>query len=161
MELNQTATTQETERLTLALIAHDSKKEDLVYFAKSHRDELGHLNLIATKDTGQRIRSRTTLEVTLLETGRMGGEHQIASLVVSGTVNAIILLRDPLRAKSDEPDVNALQKVCDIHDVPLATNLTSAEATLHLMVHHPDIFSGSYQADELMPELMFQSASMM
>jgi methylglyoxal synthase len=71
----------------------------------------------------------------------MGGDQQIGAMVANGNINAVIFLRDPLTAHPHEPDVTALLRVCDVHNVPLATNLTTAEAVLHLMAEHPELLS--------------------
>jgi methylglyoxal synthase len=125
--------------ITLALIAHDNKKEEMLSLVADHREELSTLPLVATRSTGLLIQSRTGLNVTLMQSGPMGGDQQIGSLVASGVVKAVIFLRDPLTVQPHEPDVTALLRVCDVHNVPLATNLTTAEAVLHLIFEHPDI----------------------
>jgi len=125
--------------VTLALIAHDNKKEEMLSLVKDHVDALSRLSLVATRSTGLLIQERTGLSVTLMQSGPMGGDQQIGSLVASGLVKAIIFLRDPLTVQPHEPDVSALLRVCDVHNVPLATNLTTAEAVLHLIFDHPEI----------------------
>ena len=125
-------------RLALALIAHDSKKEDMTCLAKAHQRELAELELVATRNTGQVIQSRVGLPVTLMKSGPHGGDQQIGALVANGKVGAVIFLRDPLMAQPHEPDISALLRVCDVHNVPLATNLATAEAVLHLLFEHPE-----------------------
>ena len=127
----------------LALIAHDSKKDEMIQLVKAHKEELAEIELIATLDTGQRIQERTGRPVTLLLSGPLGGEQQIGALVANGEINAVIFLRDPLNAQSQEPDISGLLKVCDVHNVPIATNLITAEAVLHLMAEHPEALSGN------------------
>lgn len=127
--------------VTLALIAHDNKKEEMLSLVADHREDLSTLSLVATRSTGQLIQSRTGLNVTLMQSGPMGGDQQIGSLVASGVVKAVIFLRDPLTVQPHEPDVSALLRVCDVHNVPLATNLTTAEAVLHLIFEHPEVIS--------------------
>ena len=126
---------------TIALIAHDAKKDKMVAFIKVHKAELIDFILIATKNTGQLIHERTGLPVQMLQSGPFGGDQQIGALVANEEVNAVIFLRDQLTAHPHEPDVSALLRVCDAHNIPLATNLTSAEAVLHLMVEHPEVLS--------------------
>jgi methylglyoxal synthase len=70
--------------------------------------------------------------------GPMGGDQQVGAMVASGTVQAVIFLRDPLTAQPHEPDIAALLRVCDVHNVPLATNAATAEALLHLIFEHPE-----------------------
>lgn len=136
----------------LALIAHDSRKDDIIQLIKAHKEELAEIEMIATLDTGQRIRERTGHPVTLLLSGPLGGDQQIGALVANGEVNAVIFLRDPLNAHSHEPEVNGLLKICDVHNVPMATNLITAEAILHLMAEHPEALSGQHLAAQYLEE---------
>jgi methylglyoxal synthase len=128
----------------LALIAHDIKKEDMVLLVKAHKQPLADVELVATRGTGQTIQARTGLPVTLTQSGPLGGDQQIGSLVASGDIQAVIFLRDPLMAHPHEPDVSALLRVCDVHNTPLATNLASAEAVLHLLFDHPRAMGGHH-----------------
>jgi len=124
--------------MALALIAHDSKKEDMVHLVKEHREELAGLALVATSGTGKLIEGRTGLSVTLMQSGPHGGDQQIGAMVASGEVKAVIFLRDPLMAQPHEPDITALLRICDVHNVPVATNRATAEAVLHLLFEHPE-----------------------
>lgn len=124
----------------LALVAHDAKKDDMVTLVRSNQERLKDCNLIATKGTGQLIIARTGLPVTLLEDGPRGGDQQVGSLVASDEVTAVIFLRDPLTAQPHEPDICALLRVCEVHDVPLATNLSTAEAVLNMLFGKSDLF---------------------
>jgi methylglyoxal synthase len=141
------------ERVGLALIAHDSKKEDMICLVKAHRKELGELSLVATRGTGQLIQSRVGLPVTLMHSGSHGGDQQIGALVANGEVRAVIFLRDPLMALSHEPDISALLRVCDVHNVPLATNLVTAEAVLHLLLERPEALSEHHLAAQFLEEM--------
>ncbi len=125
-------------KLTLALVAHDAMKEAMVALARRHKDRLATLNLVATKSTGELVKQGTGLPVQLMLSGPMGGDQQIGAMVASGTVQAVIFLRDPLTAQPHEPDIAALLRVCDVHDVPLATNVATAEAVLHFIFEHPE-----------------------
>ena len=125
----------------LALIAHDAKKEDMVLLVKTHKEELADIDLVATRSTGQIIQARTGLPVTLMQSGPLGGDQQIGALISNGDVDAVIFLRDPLMAHPHEPDVSALLRVCDVHNIPLATNIASAEAVLHLLFDHRELIS--------------------
>ncbi|MBT9161385.1 MAG: methylglyoxal synthase [Dehalococcoidia bacterium] len=133
----------------LALIAHDAKKDDMVMLLKAHREELTEVNLVATRGTGQLVEARMGLMVTLLQDGRRGGDQQIGALVANGQVGAVIFLRDPLTAQPHEPDIWALLRVCDVHDVPLATNPATAGAVLHLFLERVKVPIG----DEFMGKL--------
>ena len=137
----------------LALIAHDAKKDEIVQLVKAHLTDMAEIDLVATHSTGQYIEKRTGRPDTLVLSGPLGGDQQIGALVASGEVDAVIFLRDPLTAHPHEPDVTALLRVCDVHNVPLATNLTTAEAVLHLMVEHPEAFSGHHLAAQFLEEM--------
>lgn len=132
--------------LTLALIAHDGKKDEMVRLVREHRDNLAKLSLVATRSTGQLVREGTSLPVTLVNSGPMGGDQQIGAMVASRVVKAVIFLRDPLTAQPHEPDIAALLRVCDVHNVPLATNLATAEAVMHLLFEHPEVL-GEYRIE--------------
>ena len=124
--------------MTIALIAHDAKKEELASLVQAHTEDLSGCDLIATRSTGEIIRERTGLTITLVQSGPMGGDQQIGALVANGMVKAVIFLRDPLTSQPHEPDINALLRLCDVHNVPLATNAGTAEAVLHLIFEHPE-----------------------
>jgi methylglyoxal synthase len=126
-------------KLALALIAHDSKKDDLVSLVKRHQRQLAEVDLVATRGSGQLIQSRLGLSVTLKQSGPHGGDQQIGAMVAHGEVKAVIFLRDPLMAQPHEPDISALLRICDVHNVPLATNIVTAEAVLHLLFKHPEV----------------------
>ena len=117
----------------LALIAHDSKKDDMVRLVSAWRGQLAQLTLVATAGTGKLIAARTGLPVALMHSGPHGGDQQIGGLVASGQVKAVVFLRDPLMAQPHEPDITALLRVCDVHNVPLATNTATAQAVLHVL----------------------------
>jgi methylglyoxal synthase len=125
-------------RITIALIAHDAKKEDMVELVKAHKELLAQCAIVATANTGRLVRDRTKLCVTLLQSSALGGDQQIGALVANGQIDAVIFLRDPLTARPHEPDVAALARVCDVHNVPLATNLATAEAVLLLIGKSPE-----------------------
>lgn len=116
----------EVSKPLIALIAHDKKKDSLIDFVKSYRDVFEQCQLIATGTTGRRIYEESGLEVQYCLSGPLGGDQQIGAQVASGKVMAVIFLRDPLTAQPHEPDVSALLRLCDVHDVPLATNRNSA-----------------------------------
>ncbi len=113
---------------TIALIAHDDKKDDMVDFAIRHQPLLSRYRLIATESTGKRIQESTNLKVELMALGSLGGDAQIAAKVVAGEVIAVIFLMDLLKVQAHEPNIHALLRICNVHLVPLATNLGTAEA---------------------------------
>lgn len=114
----------------IALIAHDRKKDDIVAFARRHRDFLSRCELLATGTTGGRIADEVGLEVTRMLSGPWGGDLQIGAQLAEGRVGAVVFLRDPMTPQPHEPDINALVRACDVHDVPCATNLATADLLL-------------------------------
>lgn len=110
-----------------ALIAHDNMKDDMVLFAQKHREILSKFTLYATGTTGKRLIDETGLPVHRLQSGPIGGDQQIGALIAAGQIHFVIFLRDPLTAQPHEPDVQALLRLCDVHKIPFATNITTAE----------------------------------
>jgi methylglyoxal synthase len=117
----------------IALIAHDAKKTDLLRLLRGHRTLIDGCRLLATRTTGQLLRLELGLPVELVASGPMGGDLQIGARIVGEKVDAVVFLRDPLTAHPHEPDIQALLKVCDVHQVPVATNLAAAEILLHFL----------------------------
>jgi methylglyoxal synthase len=140
-------------KFTLALIAHDAKKDDMVQLVKAHEEEMSRVNLVATRSTGQLVMGRTRLPVTLMQSGPLGGDQQIGAMVADEQVDAVIFLRDPLTAHPHEPDVSALLRICDAHSIPLATNIATAEAVLHLISEHAEALSGHHLMAEYLEEI--------
>jgi methylglyoxal synthase len=97
-----------TERKTVALIAHDGRKQAMLAFAREHQQVLERYEL--------------GLTVTLMLSGPLGGDAQIASQVAEGKIEAVFFFIDPLAAQPHDPDINSLLRICNVHDVPLATN---------------------------------------
>ena len=119
----------------LALIAHDGKKDDLVRFAQAHLADLKQFDLVATGTTGKRVADATGLPVERMLSGPMGGDAEIGARVAEGKIDAVIFLVDPLYAHPHEPDVQGLQRLCNVHDAPLATNLATTRLVLEGLVH--------------------------
>ncbi|MFA5760961.1 MAG: methylglyoxal synthase [Dehalococcoidales bacterium] len=126
-------------KYTIAMVAHDAKKEDMVELVQRYQDKLSNFNLVATKTTGQLIKDSTGIPVTLLQSGPMGGDQQVGAMVAEGKLEAVIFLRDPLFAQPHEPDISALLRVCDVHDTPLATNMSTAESVLNLLFEKAEL----------------------
>lgn len=114
----------------MALIAHDKKKLELALFALSHRDTLANFHLVATGTTGGILAKQTGLQVERVLSGPLGGDQQIGARLAEERLLAVFFFRDPLTAQPHEPDVSALVRLCDVHDIPLATNPASAEALM-------------------------------
>ena len=115
---------------TIVLIAHDRKKESMLAFVRQHQDLLSKHTLLATATTGRLIKENIGLPITAYLSGPLGGDLQIGSRIASQEVDMVIFLRDPLTAQPHEPDINALLRVCDVHNVPVATN----ESCGHLLL---------------------------
>jgi methylglyoxal synthase len=124
----------EVHRPRVALIAHDHKKDDMVRLAREFREVLAGCTLMATGTTGGRLRSEVGLDVECLLSGPMGGDLQIGARLASGEVEAVVFLRDPMTPQPHEPDINALVRACDVHDVPCATNLSSGRLLLKALL---------------------------
>ena len=114
-------------KLNVALIAHDRMKDQMVNFCYAYESILIKYGLFATGTTGSRIEAGTNLKVEKLASGPLGGDQQIGSLIVTEDIDLVIFLRDPLTPQPHETDIQALIRLCDVHDVPIATNLASAE----------------------------------
>jgi methylglyoxal synthase len=115
---------------TIAMIAHDHKKDAMVALAIEHAEFLRGCHLLATGTTGGRLKAEVGLDVECLLSGPLGGDLQIGARLAQGEVDAVIFLRDPMTPQPHEPDINALVRACDVHDVACATNLSSARALL-------------------------------
>jgi dephospho-CoA kinase len=123
----------------IALIAHDEKKDDMIGFARKNRDVLQQCLLVATGTTGRLLIEETGLSVERMASGPLGGDQMIGAEVARERVDGVIFLRDPLTAQPHEPDITALLRVCDVHNVPLATNLATAEIILHGIVEYNQV----------------------
>lgn len=116
---------------TIALIAHDGKKEEMVRFAQAHAETLRHFHVVATGTTGERVAKESKVRLHRLRSGPYGGDAQIAAMVAEELIVAVIFLVDPLNAHPHEPDIQGLLRICNVYNVPLATN----EATGHLILN--------------------------
>ena len=112
---------------TLALISHDGKKADMVAFAIEHKDVLSRYKLVATGTTGGLIASKVGLDVQRMLSGPVGGDAQIAAMVAEGKVAAVFFFIYPLGKHPHDPDIQGLLRICNVHNVPLATNAATAE----------------------------------
>ncbi|TCW41398.1 methylglyoxal synthase [Laceyella sacchari] len=113
--------------MNIALIAHDAKKEQMVQFAIAYEELLKPHRLFATGTTGKRIAEATSLQVHRFLSGPLGGDQQIGALVAENRMDLIVFFRDPLAAQPHEPDILALLRLADVHNIPVATNLATAE----------------------------------
>ena len=113
--------------MNIALIAHDSKKQEMIAFVKKHEEFFKQHTLFATGTTGLKIMENTDLMIHRCLSGPYGGDQQIGGYVGEGKMDFVIFFRDPLTAQPHEPDINALMRVCDVHQVPLASHQKTAE----------------------------------
>ncbi|WP_262179659.1 methylglyoxal synthase [Haloarcula laminariae] len=111
----------------VALIAHDDEKPTMIDLVEEYEDVLATFDLVATGTTGQRIATETGLDIERKESGPIGGDTQIGAEVVEGEVDGVVFLQDPMTAQPHEPDIGALVRICDVHDVPLATCRSAGE----------------------------------
>ena len=114
----------------IALIAHDKKKDDMITLAAEYIDFLLGCSLIATGTTGGRLANELGLTVERKHSGPFGGDLQIGAELVDGHIDAVIFLRDPMTPQPHEPDINALVRACDVHNVACATNVSTAHLVL-------------------------------
>ena len=131
---------------TLALIAHDNKKVDLVAWATYNRGTLRVFALVATRQTARLLRDKVGLEVEPLLSGPEGGDAQIAARAATGSVDAVFFFVDPLSAQPHDPDIRALLRVCNVHNVhnvPLATNLATADLIIAALAPQPESAPGT------------------
>ncbi len=113
--------------MNIALIAHDAKKKLMQNFCIAYRGILTKHDLFATGTTGRLIEEVTNLNIHKYLAGHLGGVQQIGAQIEHNQMDLVIFLRDPLTTKAHEPDVNNVVKLCDMYNIPLATNLASAE----------------------------------
>ena len=116
--------------MTIALIAHDSKKELMVQFCTAYCRILSQHKLVATGTTGKLISEATGLQVQRFLAGVQGGDQQIASRIACNEIDLLIFFRDPLSPKPHEPSDHDLLRLCDVHNIPFATNIATAEALI-------------------------------
>ncbi|MBO5200454.1 MAG: methylglyoxal synthase [Clostridia bacterium] len=116
--------------MNIAIIAHDAKKELMVQFCIAYCGILSRHNLLATASTGKLVAEATGLDITCFLSGSQGGSQQIASRIGCDEIDILLLFRDPITAKPSEPDDNALLRLCDVHQVPVATNIATAEVLI-------------------------------
>ncbi len=117
--------------MTIALIAHDAKKELMVQFCIAYCGILSRHKLIATGSTSKVVSEATGLDIVSFLSGSQGGSQQIASRIGCNEVDLLLLFRDPLNPKPNEPDEKVLLRLCDVHNIPVATNIATAEMLIH------------------------------
>ncbi|VVD62906.1 methylglyoxal synthase [Pandoraea eparura] len=121
-------------KVRIALIAHDMKKDDILAVASDYVDVLRQCQLVATGTTGGRIATELGLDVERMLSGPHGGDLQIGAQLAEGRVDMVLFLRDPMTPQPHEPDINALVRACDVHNVPCATNSATARMLLEQLI---------------------------
>jgi methylglyoxal synthase len=111
----------------IALIAHDGKKPAMLEVVRRFERTLARHRLVATASTGELVRGATGLRIESVLSGPQGGDLQIGARVAAGEIDMVVFLRDPLAAQPHEPDISALLRVCEVHNVPFVTNVAGAE----------------------------------
>lgn len=119
--------------MKIALVAHDKMKDNMVNFAVAYENILKKHTLYATGTTGTRIMDATALKITRFLSGPLGGDQQIGAKIAENAMDMVIFFRDPLTAQPHEPDILALMRLCDVHSIPLATNIGTAELLIKSM----------------------------
>ena len=117
--------------MRIALIAHDSRKELMAQFCTAYIRILSQNELVATGVTGKIVHDACGLNVRCLYPGGRGGAEQIASMIACGEVDMLLFFRDPVSARPDEPNAVNLLRICDMHTIPVATNIATAEVLIH------------------------------
>ncbi len=112
---------------TLGLVSHDNKKVDLLAWANYNRDTLQRFRLVATATTGRLLKEKVGIQAETVLSGPQGGDVQLAALIASGEIDAVFFFMDPLTALPHDPDIKALMRVCNVHNIPLATNQSTAD----------------------------------
>lgn len=119
--------------MNIGLIAHDAKKTLMQNFCIAYRGILSKHNLYATGTTGRLIEEVTNLSIHKYQAGRLGGMQQLGAQVGQNDIDALIFFRDPSNPKPNEPDVNDVVKLCDTYNIPMATNIATAELIIHAL----------------------------
>ena len=119
--------------MTIALIAHDSKKELMVQFCIAYCRVLSQHTLVATGTTGKMVSEATGLPIQRFLSGTHGGDQQIAARISCNEIDVLFFFRDPLNAKAHEPNEMTLLRLSDVHNIPVATNIATGEALIHAL----------------------------
>lgn len=119
--------------MNIALIAHDSKKELMVQFCIAYCGILSRHNICATGITGKQVSETTGLNIARYLSGSQGGDQQIAARIACNEIDILLFFRDPITPKAHEPKDLDLLRLCDVHNVPVATNIATAEALIHAL----------------------------
>ena len=122
--------------ITLALIAHDQKKAEMVSWAMKNKESLARFNLCGTGTTAKLVGDATGLEVKRYLSGPLGGDQQIGAKIAEGEIDAVVFFWDPLNAQPHDPDVKALLRIAVVYDIPIATNTATANYVITSTILH-------------------------
>lgn len=111
----------------IALIAHDTRKQDMLEWAKYNRDILAQHIVLATGTTGKLLEQALNIEITKLQSGPLGGDQQIGAKITEGEIDFVIFFWDPLESQPHDPDVKALLRIAVVWNIPIACNRASAD----------------------------------
>ena len=128
---------------TVALVAHDHKKPELIKWALAHKDELAKHKLVATGTTGGLLQKNIELPVHCYKSGPLGGDQQIGALIADQQLDCLIFFWDPLNPAPHDPDVKALLRLCSVWNIPMACSTATAD----MLITSPLFISGTYQRD--------------
>lgn len=128
---NDTVTENIMDKKVIALVAHDHKKADMIAWATENKEKLSSFDLCGTGTTAGLVAEKTGLTVKKFLSGPMGGDLEIGACVAEGTIDAIVFLWDPLEAQPHDPDVKALLRIAVVYDIPIATNVATANCIIH------------------------------
>lgn len=117
--------------MNIALMAHDSKKELMVQFCIAYCGILSRHHLCATGTTGKLVSDATGLEIERFLSGEQGGDQQLEARIGCDEIDMVLLFRDPINPKASEPSDNGIVRLCDVHSIPVATNIATAEVLIH------------------------------